>query len=411
MQTKSLRTDRESILLFAVVFLMYTLVYMTKNCFSAAMAAIVNEGSMTKSQTGLISAVFYLIYAPFQIIGGAAADKVSPARLITFGILGAAVINLLVFFVDGYMALLVLWGINAVVQFGIWPSIFKIVSAQLARPYRKKCLFYISLASTCGLLISYLSAAVITNWKTHFLFSAIVLFSAAALFFFGYRAVEGKMVVEAQEEAASSAPAKSGKWRAMLLSGLPLLLIAYCILGVLQLGIKALFPVMLMESYAGFPPSLANLSNTVLILAAPFGVFLGRVPAFSKRSPVFVIAAVFFASLFLLFPSLFVGTLSPLLLIFTLALFMVAVQLLTVFFLQVPAAFTSFGCAATVSGILNCMAALGIVIANYGFARIAELFGWSAATRGWLLLTFFAAVLSLLALPFWRRFTKDEKEI
>lgn len=411
MQAKSLRGDRESILLFSVVFIMYVLVYMTKNCFSAAMATIVNEGIMTKSQTGLISAVFYLIYAPFQIVGGIAADKISPARLITFGILGAAIINLLVYFANSYMALLILWAINAVVQFGIWPSIFKIVAGQLAKPFRKKCIFYISLASVTGLLISYISAAIIANWKTHFLFSAIVLFFAGALFYGGYRAAEPKMLPEEKEESASAAPVKSGKWRAMLLSGLPLLLLSYCILGVMQLGIKALFPVMMMESYEGFPPALANLSNTILILVAPIGVFLGRHPVFAKRSPVFIICAVFSASLLFLFPSLFVGTISPALLIFAFSLFMVLVQLLTVFFLQLPPFFAPYGCMATVSGILNCMAALGIVISNYGFARIAELFGWTAATRGWLLLALGAALLSAISLPLWRRFTKETKEI
>ena len=39
-----------SALLFILVFMMYSLVYMTKNCYSAAMASIVDAGIMTKSQ-------------------------------------------------------------------------------------------------------------------------------------------------------------------------------------------------------------------------------------------------------------------------------------------------------------------------------------------------------------------------
>ena len=77
MKTKFLEDKRLSIVLFAFIFVMYAFVYMTKTCFSAAMASIVSEGVMTKSQTGLISAMFYLVYAPFQIFGGKLADKAS----------------------------------------------------------------------------------------------------------------------------------------------------------------------------------------------------------------------------------------------------------------------------------------------------------------------------------------------
>ena len=49
---------------FWLIWGIYAMVYMTKNCFSAAMASLVFEGVMTKSQVGLITAVFYGVYAP-----------------------------------------------------------------------------------------------------------------------------------------------------------------------------------------------------------------------------------------------------------------------------------------------------------------------------------------------------------
>ena len=128
MKRKYLVDKKLSLVLFAVVFLTYSLVYMTKNCYSAAMAAIVAEGIMTKSQTGLISAAFYIVYAPFQIVGGFAADKYPPHRLILIGTMSAGIANLLIyFFTQSYVAMLIIWSLNALAQFGIWPSIFKIV--------------------------------------------------------------------------------------------------------------------------------------------------------------------------------------------------------------------------------------------------------------------------------------------
>lgn len=54
---------------FCFIWLMYAVVYMTKNCFNAALASIVAEGILTKSQTGFITSAFYLVYAPLQIVG------------------------------------------------------------------------------------------------------------------------------------------------------------------------------------------------------------------------------------------------------------------------------------------------------------------------------------------------------
>ena len=78
---------------FAYLFVMYAFVFMTKNCFSSAMAAIVNEGTFTKSQTGLFTAAFYAVYAPLQVVGGVAVDKHSPEKLLMFGLVGSAFSN------------------------------------------------------------------------------------------------------------------------------------------------------------------------------------------------------------------------------------------------------------------------------------------------------------------------------
>lgn len=92
---------------------------MTKNMFSSAMATIVEEGFMTKSQTGLINAVFWLVYAPFQVVGGFAADKYSPYKLIVIGLVGAMIANIVIYFNQSYPVMMGAWVFNAIVQFGL----------------------------------------------------------------------------------------------------------------------------------------------------------------------------------------------------------------------------------------------------------------------------------------------------
>ena len=97
-----LENRRVSRCFFVFIFTMYTLVCMTKNCFNGALADIVSEGVLTKSQTGLITAMFYIVYTPLHIVGGIAADKFSPERMIKIGLIGGAIANAVIFFNHNY---------------------------------------------------------------------------------------------------------------------------------------------------------------------------------------------------------------------------------------------------------------------------------------------------------------------
>ena len=170
-----LESKRKSRLFFAFLFLLYALVYMTKNCFGAALADIVSEGVLTKSQTGIISGTFYLVYAPLQIVGGIVADRYNPERLITVGLLGGALANAVIFFNHNFIVMLIAWALNAASQFALWPAVFKIISSQLVRSDRSQMVFLLSFSSAVGLLLGYVIAAFIPAWNWNFAVSAAVL--------------------------------------------------------------------------------------------------------------------------------------------------------------------------------------------------------------------------------------------
>ena len=153
MNRRYLSDHRTSVLLFVFIWAMYAVVYMTKNCYTAAMASIVNEGIMTKSQTGLVAACFYLSYAPFQVVGGKLSDKYPPEILVIIGLAGAAISNLLIYLNQNYIFMIAVWTFNGAIQFGIWPGVFKIVSQSLAPTHRHNAVFYISFSSTTGLIM------------------------------------------------------------------------------------------------------------------------------------------------------------------------------------------------------------------------------------------------------------------
>ncbi len=411
MVRKSLRDRKKSLYLFALVFVVYSVIYMTKNCYSAALASIVAEGIMTKSETGLISAAFYLIYAPFQIVGGIAADRHSPHKLILFGTVGAGICNLLVyFFSQNYIAMLIIWSLNAIVQFGVWPSVFKIMSSQLCEGHRTRAVFYISFTSTLGLVLSYVCAALITDWRLNFLLSAIALFLSATVFFLVYRRIQNSMSEECDPAISvekSKKKIEKGALSLIIKAGIPLLLVVYTVLGVLNSGLKSLAPVMLMENYETLTPALANLLNIILVLASSVGFLFSRVPFLKKISEPVAITAMFAITTPLLFALTFIGEVNLAFIIAALALFMVAVSSMIPFFAYISKNFERFGLGATLAGLFNCMQALGIVLANYVFAKLVEMFGWEFATKSWLLLAIAALALTAITIPLWRKFKND----
>lgn len=419
MENRYLEDKRLSLLLFGAVWLLYVIVYMTKNCYSAAMAAIVSEGILTKTQTGAITAVFYTVYAAFQIPGGAAADRFSPGKLILIGVLGAGAANLVIYFNQNYMVMMTTWALNAAVQFGVWPAVFKIVSSKLAKEHRRKGVFYIATASAVGLIISYIFAAVVSRWQYNFLISAVLLFAVAAGWYFLWRAMEARMTAEEgrsqpakrMKELRRFAPKRKGFASVFMTSGLLLLLVATVIRCMLDLGVKALTPVMLMESYEQISPSLASVLNTLLIIAGIFGLFLARF-LFPRRirdeastMALLLAAAIPFFAMVALLGKIPVWTVMGAL-VLAIAFNAGAGQMGTC---NLATRFADEGRNGMVAGLFNAGASLGIVIANYGFAKMADCFGWALTTQLWAVLAVFAAALSAAAIPLWKRFLRKKE--
>ena len=203
-----LENRKESRAFFGFIWVLYAVVFMTKNCYNGALASIVSEGVLTKSQTGCITAMFYLVYTPLQIVGGLFSDRFSPERMIKIGLVGAATANAVIFLNQNYYVMLAAWMFNGMVQFGIWPSVFKIISSQLVRSDRTQMTFYISFTSTAGLLMSYLLAAIVPSWEYNFAFSAIILALFAVVLHIYERHLNPYMKWDRKEEPAEQTGSK-----------------------------------------------------------------------------------------------------------------------------------------------------------------------------------------------------------
>ena len=414
LQYKTLKDAKTSWMLFVVMCISWSIVYMTKNCFGSAMAAIVSEGVMTKSQTSLISAVFWIIYAPCQVLGGRIADHHPPKVTIVIGTLGAAIANAVIYFNShNYIVMLITWGLNAALQFGLWPSIFKIISTQLCEQIRIKCLFLVTFTAHIGLMMSYALSSVVKKWEHNFLFSSFALIIATVLFITAYHTCEAKMVCEKIEikHHPDHIPVKHDSVGSLInRSGFGYILFASFLISAIIMGPKTLAPTMLIESYADVPVSLANGLNVAIIAVSIIGVIFVKF-LYPKRIKNEVSGLACFTALSVpfLLTTIGIGKFNLLFLSVSLTAGLMFITGTNPFYASyAPSKFNRFGQGATMAGITNCMCAIGNFFASYVFAVVADNISWTASAILWSAMSVLALVCCLIALPKWKRFINED---
>ena len=361
---------------------------------------------MTKSQTGFINAVFWLVYAVFQLVGGFDVDKFSPHKLIMIGLAGAVVSNIIIYCNQSYPIIIAAWTFNAIIQFGIWPGVFKIISMQTAPSISGIAVFLLLFSTSVGLGFSMLIASFVSDWKQNFLISAISLLVFLLLYAAFYRFIDKRMVEKEPEPEQGKTNANQEKHPILPLmfsSGLIVFMIICLLRTAIDNGIKMMTPIMLTESYADLPAAISTRISSILVIFSAVGIFItGWVRSKVTSNEVKGQLGLFGLSIIPLTVSCFVGSLHYLL-VFTVLSFSVMIihsaSSLNQSFTALR--FNKYGRIGTVSGILNATASIGNVLASYVFA---EMMSWNMVVVSWVSAAVVCTVLSAVMLPRWTRF-------
>ncbi len=416
MKTKTLVATRPSILLLCALIVSYTFMCMTRNCFSSAMVFIVEEGIMTKSQTGTVVAVFYLVYGVLQVVGGILTDKWSPERFITFGFVGAGVCNLAVFFKQDFLFVMVVWVLNACAQFAIWPAVFKISSSMLKEQHRGPALFLITFAIPLGMVINYAVAAMIPHWQLNFLISAVGLFFFALVFEIAMSRIRPHFVEEKMEIPAAPVhthyredQSSVSVLKLLATSGMLLYLVVMLTRSIFDNGLKTLVATMINENYESVTPAVATaLTIIILVMGALGPILANRIYPRLFKSEIGATLLLFavgtpFGVLLLL-----TGRIHYWWIVIFLSFLVLMMNASSLFSSYIAARFNKWGKGATLAGAVNMMTSLGIVVSNFVFTRVVEGFGWTITIWVWVVLLALSNALLLVIAPVWRRFLRTK---
>ena len=408
-QTKEQKMSRT---LFVVCWIVYAIVCMTKNAYSASMVSIIGEGFLTKSLAGTVNASYYVFYGGAQLLLVKLVDKMSPVKLINMSLFGALISMVGFAVADNFYVMLILWSITGLLQFAIWPAVIRIMSEYLVPEHRAKAMVYIAFAYCTGMLANYGAASLILklwNWRMIFNIFFILLVATAVLWIFTAKktvpVLEAGVKAVKKSEPVQTGNKKTGTWKVLLSSGVAIMLIPSFIRTMMDMGLKSWVPTMITESY-GTSPSFASALTTILLLVNLSGIYIVNAvyPKFIKNEAVcfglcFVLSLPF-TLILLMIGKIPVGV-AVLLLTLVTTLMYSGHQLINVI---IPSKFAKMNLSGGVASILNAVASFGAVAATFGYGWLAEKFGWTATITVWSIMAAVAAVFAFTSAGLWKKF-------
>lgn len=396
--------------------MVYFTSYVTRLNFNAAMAAIIEEGILTKTQAGGIGSALFFTYGFGQLISGALGDRFRPHHIMGMGLGLTAICNILMPLVSASsLAMTVVWGVNGFAQALMWPPIVKLMASYMNEGEYATCNWLVSTAAHTATILIYIAVpACVTwlNWKAAFLISAALAAVAMIAWLLGFRAISGKLVEQTVSSAKRGPAQGRGRMplgRAFVISGTLMILIAIAMQGFLKDGVQSWMPIFFTEVFR-MESSTAILSNMLLpifnILVVSLATWLYRkvfrhevreaMAFFGLAVVLSLLLACFYESsavLCLLLAAIITGS-------------MHGINLMFISFL--PRRFAATGKVATVSGICNSCSYVGSCISSYGIALVAERMGWQITLFSWAAIALIGVLLCLLAYRKWSGFIQDQ---
>ncbi len=162
---------------FATAWIAYAGYYLCRLNLAGTQAAIETDLGLSKERIGAMITLFSLVYGAGQLVNGPLCDRFGARRMLTLGLVGSAVVNLVFSTTASFVAMCALWGMNGVFQSMGWSSYIKTLSQWFAPRQRGRAAGGFSLSYNLGNIAAWLMAGwlVTLHWRWAFRVPALIL--------------------------------------------------------------------------------------------------------------------------------------------------------------------------------------------------------------------------------------------
>lgn len=400
-----------SVLLCALLSLLYFTSYITRLNFSASIAEMVSAGVFTKPEAGVIGTALFFTYGFGQIISGFLSDKFEPGKIISFGLVLTTLCNLFFPLTSSPSVMAVVWGINGFAQALFWPPLVRILSHYYNDSGYTKGTLAVSYSCHAATILIYVIVPVsirIADWRLTFFLSALLSVTVLTVWCIGYPRLVSRLNAVVRTPSAETAPSKTPLFKVMLTSGVLISTVAIALMGYLKDGIQSWLPTFFTEVFEMNPSDailiniLLPVANMLFVSVAAFlysRVFRNEI---TGSAFLFGVTAVLSALL-----ALFYNT-SPVVSLILAALIAGCTHGINAMFISfLPRRFERAGKAATVSGVCNACVYVGSAASSYGIALTASCMGWLATLVSWGIISLAGVIVCALCFRKWKAYIKN----
>lgn len=273
--------------------------------------------------------------------------------------------------------------------------------------------FYISFASTGGVVFSYVVAALVSSWEYNFAVSAISLLALAGGLYLFTQYLTPHMkwdqveTLRREESQVSGATARTNHYL-FVKSGFYFMLVATIFAVTASQSRSSLAPIMFVENYPTISPAMGNLFNVILLVAGLIGTIVAQKLVTKVKQEVVGMVGVFLAIIPLQILCILVGNIPVGMMVGLLALIAVLESTVSLLRNYYNMHFVPYGKSGTAAGILNAGMSLSYFVAGYLMPLIVEWFGWKGFIATWPVLLAVSAVALSLVIKRVKRWTQEQ---
>jgi sugar phosphate permease len=183
-----IKLHRYQINVFALTWISYVLLYLTRKNFSVAKSVLNEDAGLSVAMLGTIDTCFLVVYAAGQFLSGYIADKAAARIVIAIGLWGSAVFSLGFSLADNALFMAIFFAFNGLFQSTGWSTNIKAIEPWFDIKNRGKVISFWSTNQQVGGLLGTICAAFLLvhyGWRAAFFVPAILVFLMAFLVFFG----------------------------------------------------------------------------------------------------------------------------------------------------------------------------------------------------------------------------------
>ena len=395
------QSQRKYIIIIFISWLAYLISYLGRNDYSACLLEIVNSTGMTRASAGMISSSFALCNAVGQLISSMIVNKISPIKLISAEIFTVAVINLLFPTSENLYIMMLLWGMNGVMQATLLCGITRIFSETMEEPWLSRGAVSLNTIGAVGGMINYLLCPLLIRffrWQIVFFTISTMLFILGIV----WCVVMPKLTSDKKKDGSVKKILVEGRSKSLLeillSKGAFFALLAVFVIGSLRESVSLWIPSYLNENFQ-LSVTLSTAVTAVVPMLQICGALLaGRIG--SKMKNLFLPSMMAFTismTCFILIRAIGTATIAAVVILFVInAISMTAA--LTFLLSLYPIRCMDRKNIAKLVGVLNFCVHLGDFAASTGFGWLSTVGGWGWTFSVMALLAFSAVLISLIGI-------------